>query len=223
MPRPWKRAALGWDWSYTPWACTRRRLAWSKQHPPGCAPTHWWRLVGIGRHWWQRLPYPTHPSSSAFSFWHSPIASTVLRETALIHPATSSWRCTSSTTIFLRAGAVAFLQDGWLVVSRRPPLPGWTLPTMSACLRADVAVVGRSLAHLNCEAGGGQLENTVSVETHVSKAAWNPEPRLDWIIIDEELQISKHSFHHRVAVWLRWFDLHTPPVFSALSWCLRRW
>lgn len=149
--------------------------------PPGCAPTHWWRLVGVGRPWWQKIPYPTHPSSSAFSFWYSPMASTVLKETALIHPATSSWRCISSTTIFLRAGAVAFLQDGWLVVSRRPSLPGWTLLTMSACLRADVAVVARSLAHLNCEAGGGQLENTVSVETYVGKAARNSEPRLDWI------------------------------------------
>ncbi len=61
------------------------------------------------------------------------------RETAFALLSASSWRRTSSTTIFLLSDVEALRQVGLLAVRPKPPLPNWTCPTMSLCLRADVA------------------------------------------------------------------------------------
>ncbi len=60
-------------------------------------------------------------------------------DTALAHLSASSWWCTSSTTRRRRSAGVAFCHVGVVAPSPRPPLPCWTWPTMSRCLRVDFA------------------------------------------------------------------------------------
>src|SRR4029434_8662608 len=61
------------------------------------------------------------------------------RETAFALLAVSSCLRTCSTTSFLRSDVVALLNVGLLAARPKPPLPCWIFPTMSWCLRADVA------------------------------------------------------------------------------------
>lgn len=60
------------------------------------------------------------------------------RQTTLVHLAASSLWCITSTTSFRQSGAFAEFQEGCLSVRSRPPLPCWTLSTMSRCIRADI-------------------------------------------------------------------------------------
>ena len=116
----------------------------------GSSPYHWWRFFGDGSTSYvalrmklillasisQRSLQPSFLFSRPSHLIHCPCLTS---ETAFAVLSASSWRRTSSTTIFLLSDVVALRQVGLLVVRPKPPLPIWTCPTMSLCLRAAVA------------------------------------------------------------------------------------
>ncbi len=114
------------------------------------------------------------------------------RETAFALLSASSWRRTSSTTIFLLSDVEALRQVGLLAVRPKSPLPNWTCPTMSLCLRADVAC---------CTASDGVHFRPVNRSGTALLMIWSLESfKVIWSLTLEHLYSSVRQFKDPFAV-----------------------